>query len=166
MRTGPADQLNGASFLSDSRTSVDGAHSLRLIAPTPGGGFSGGPCKIDRSLDPLRAVAVSLTQRQPSDPSSLINGTRYSFSVHAKAATEGVVLDLAPSAGWKADGPAVFNLTTDWQKYEVNGTATASTKLSVSSYTLTTGACALEQPRDSPTAQSPLLRHAAPIASI
>jgi len=126
---GPADQLNGASFQSDSRTSVDGAHSLRLIAPTAGGGFCGGPF-----------------------PSSLINGTRYSMSVHAKAAAEGVVLDLAPGAGWKADGPAEFNLTTEWQRYEVNGTVTSSTKESVSQYTLTTGACNLAATR--------LLRHA------
>ena len=33
---GPADQLSGASFMSDSRTSVDGAHSLRLVNPTGG----------------------------------------------------------------------------------------------------------------------------------
>merc|ERR1711964_370251 len=37
----PAEQYNGASFMTDSRTSVDGGHSLRLIAPTGGAGVAG-----------------------------------------------------------------------------------------------------------------------------
>eukprot|EP01052_Picozoa_sp_SAG31_P033001 SAG31_NODE_3677_length_3996_cov_5.686939_3_plen_451_part_00 len=115
---GPVDQLDGASFSSDPRTSVDGAHSLRLVNPTggTGGGFAGGPY-----------------------PSSLRKGTNYSLSVFAKAETPGVILDLRPQGLQLPQGAnSAFNLTTVWAKYEVQGVAAADTKASVSSYTLTT----------------------------
>jgi hypothetical protein len=105
--------------MSDSRTSVDGSHSLRLVSPAPGGSFSGGPY-----------------------PSALNNGTNYSFSVHAKAATEGIVLDLRPSGALSVKGKTQFNLTTEWARYELIGVATTNTKQTVSSYTLTTAGTA------------------------
>ena len=118
---GPQQQLNGASFMSDASTSVDGAHSLRLVSPTAGGSFAGGPY-----------------------PSLLSNGTNYSLSVHAKAATDGVILDLRPSPSLilPAGTHTAFNLTTTWERYEVIGTAAGNTKASVSEYTLTTAGIA------------------------
>ena len=130
----PTDQLNGASFMADSRTSVDGAHSLRLIAPTAGGSYQGGPY-----------------------PSSLINGTNYSLSVHAKAATEGVILDLHPSADLHMIGSTRVTLTTEWVKYELFGVAQTTAKVSVSTYALASAGTAwldkldVHQVNDCPT---------------
>jgi hypothetical protein len=76
---GSADHA-GASFMSDARTSVDGLHSLRLTAPSAGASIAGGPFFVG---PPIR------------------NGTNYSISVVAKAATEGIVLDLRPAPGFK-----------------------------------------------------------------
>jgi hypothetical protein len=111
-----SSQLSGASFMSDSRTSVDGLHSLRLVAPSAsGGGYVGGPYQ-----------------------SQLFNGTTYSLSVHAKAAKAGTILDLGPAHSLQlAHGTQTqFNLTTQWAKYEVRGVATSDSRASVSHYSL------------------------------
>eukprot|EP01046_Picozoa_sp_COSAG06_P003896 COSAG06_NODE_156_length_21863_cov_29.245405_9_plen_445_part_00 len=117
----PADPQDGGSFMADSRTSVDGAHSLRLTAPVSGGrSWAGGPF-----------------------PSKVTQSVKYSLSVCAKAAEEGVVLDLQPSSVLNVSSNTTqFTLTKDWAKYEVICVGTTNTTESVSSYTLVTAGTA------------------------
>lgn len=116
-----ADELDGASFLADARTSVDGLHSLRLITPVNGTGYTGGPF-----------------------PSSLNKGTNYSVSVWAKAAVAGAQLTLAPHGlvvdPRRSNCSAALKCTlgTSWAKFEVVGQASDDTRASPVAYRLET----------------------------
>ncbi|CAI8052798.1 hypothetical protein GBAR_LOCUS28892 [Geodia barretti] len=96
----PAD--HGSTYLTDTRFSVDGLHSLQLTTPTKGQGFTVEPFNIRLDKDTEYELTFWAVSRQAN--LTLL----FSFS------------DLTPAS-------ATFQTSTEWSKYSASLTATATT---------------------------------------
>jgi hypothetical protein len=96
----PAD--HGSTYLTDTRFSVDGLHSLQLTTPTKGQGFTVEPFNIRLDKDTEYELTFWAMSRQAN--LTLL----FSFS------------DLTPAS-------ATFQTSTEWSKYSASLTATATT---------------------------------------
>ena len=97
----------------DSTTAVDGAHSLRLVCPN------------------ASMVPWIRTYRAETGATPPIAGRNYTVSVWARSNTPGAAVAITPlqmeipaaGNGSGAKETVTFNLTTEWRRYEVQGTA-------------------------------------------